>query len=56
MLGVCLYFFYLGIQSQRFENWSNSFFNEAYLKRFINVLVKSYFERYSMNKQNSLAI
>jgi Ser/Thr protein kinase RdoA (MazF antagonist) len=56
MLGVCLYFFYLGIQSQRFENWSNSFFNEAYLKRFINVLVKSYFERYSTNKQNSLAI
>lgn len=53
MLGVCLYFFYLGIQSQRFENWSNSFFNEAYLKRFIIVLVKSYFERY---KQNSLAI
>lgn len=56
MLGVCLYFFYLGIQSQRFENWSNSFFNEAYLKRFINVLVKSYFERYSTNKQNSLAL
>lgn len=53
MLGVCLYFFYLGIQSQRFENWSNSFFNEAYLKRFINVLVKSYFEGY---KQNSLAL
>lgn len=53
MLGVCLYFFYLGIQSQRFENWSNSFFNEAYLKRFIIVLVKSYFERY---KQNSLAL
>ncbi|WP_218921447.1 phosphotransferase enzyme family protein [Haliscomenobacter hydrossis] len=56
MLGVYLYFFYLGIQSQRFENWSNTFFNEAYLKRFINVLVKSYFERYSTNKQNSLAI
>lgn len=53
MLGVCLYFFYLGIQSQRFENWSNSFFNEAYLKRFINILVKSYFEGY---KQNSLAL
>lgn len=56
MLGVCLYFFYLGIQSQRFENWSNTFFNEAYLKRFINVLVKSYFELYTTNKQNSLAL
>ncbi|WP_373551006.1 phosphotransferase enzyme family protein [Haliscomenobacter sp.] len=50
MLGVCLYFFYLGIQSQRFENWSNTFFNESYLKRFINVLVKSYFELYTTNK------
>ena len=53
MLGVCLYFFYLGIQSQRFENWSNTFLNEAYLKRFINVLVKKYFDTY---KQNSLAL
>ena len=45
MLGVSLYFFYLGIQSQRFDNWSNTFFNETYLKRFINLLVKKYFEK-----------
>jgi len=44
-LGVSLYFFYLGIQCQRFDNWSNTFLNEAYLKRFINLLVKKYFEK-----------
>jgi Ser/Thr protein kinase RdoA (MazF antagonist) len=45
MLGVSLYFFYLGIQCQRFDNWSNTFLNETYLKRFINLLVKKYFEK-----------
>lgn len=45
-LGVSLYFFYLGIQCRRFDNWSNTFLNETYLKRFINVLVKKYFELY----------
>lgn len=44
-LGVALYFFYLGIQCQRFDNWSNTFLNETYLKRFINLLVKRYFEK-----------
>ena len=45
ILGVSLYFFYLGIQCQRFDNWSNAFLNEGYLKRFINLLVKKYFEK-----------
>lgn len=44
ILGVSLYFFYLGVQCQRFDNWSNVFLNETYLKRFINVLVRKYFE------------
>lgn len=44
MLGVSLYFFYLGVQCQRYDNWSNVFLNETYLKRFINLLVKKYFE------------
>lgn len=44
MLGVSLYFFYLGVQCQRFDNWSNSFLSENYLKRFINGLVKRYFD------------
>jgi len=43
-LGVNLYFFYLGIQCQRYD-WSNTFLNEIYLKRFINLLVKKYFEK-----------
>ena len=44
ILGVSLYFFYLGIQCQRYDNWSNVFLNETYLKRFINLLVRKYFE------------
>ncbi|GAB3763575.1 phosphotransferase enzyme family protein [Spirosoma pomorum] len=44
MLGVTIYFFYLGIQCQRYENWSNVFLNETHLKRFINLLVKKYFD------------
>jgi len=44
MLGVSLYFFYLGVQCQRYDNWSNVFLNEIYLKRFINLLVRKYFE------------
>lgn len=46
MLGVSLYFFYLGIQCERFDNWSNSFLNESYLKRFILGLVKRYTDIY----------
>lgn len=46
MLGVSLYFFYLGVQCQRYDNWSNSFLNENYLKRFINGLVKKYYDIY----------
>ncbi|MEJ2881091.1 phosphotransferase enzyme family protein [Pedobacter sp. GR22-6] len=44
VLGVSLYFFYLGVQCERYENWSNVFLNETYLKRFINLLVRKYFE------------
>ena len=40
MLGLCIYFFFLGIQCQRFDNWSNLFVNELYLKRFINLRLK----------------
>jgi len=44
-LGVAMYFFYLGIQCSRFHNFSNVFLNPAYLRRFITVLVKGYFEK-----------
>lgn len=43
ILGVCLYYFYLGVQCSRFDNWSNTFLNEVYLKRFISVLIKNYY-------------
>lgn len=44
ILGVCIFVFYLGTQCQRFENWSNTFINEVYLKRFITVYIKGYYE------------
>lgn len=48
MLGVSLYFFYLGIQCQRYDNWSNSFLSDNYLKRYINGLVKRYYDIYKL--------
>lgn len=47
-LGVSLYFFYLGVQCKRYDNWSNSFLSENYLKRFINGLVKRYYDIYKV--------
>ncbi|HMS66539.1 MAG: phosphotransferase [Saprospiraceae bacterium] len=46
VLGLSLYFFYLGTQCQRFENWSNAFLNENYLKRFVNMIIKRYADIY----------
>ncbi len=43
-LGLSLHYFYLGIQCRRFENWSNVFINETYLKRYIEVRIKKYYE------------
>lgn len=51
ILGICLYFFYLGIQSQRYDNWSNVFLNEIYLKRFINLLLKKYFDYHQLDQK-----
>ncbi len=42
------YFFYLGVQCQRYDNWSNAFLSENYLKRFINGLVKRYYDIYKL--------
>lgn len=55
MLGVSLYFFYLGVQCQRYDNWSNSFLSENYLKRFINGLVKRYYDIYQLGDNNNWA-
>ena len=48
ILGVSVYFFYLGVQCQRYDNWSNAFLSENYLKRFINGLVKRYYDIYKL--------
>jgi Ser/Thr protein kinase RdoA (MazF antagonist) len=48
-LGVSLYFFYLSIQCRRYENWSNAFLNDNYLKRFIAGLVKRYYDIYGLS-------
>ncbi|GAO43174.1 phosphotransferase enzyme family protein [Flavihumibacter petaseus] len=45
LLGICLYYFYLGVQCQRFDNWSNTFLNDVYLKRFITILIRGYYEK-----------
>ncbi|GAB3950364.1 hypothetical protein GCM10028805_28240 [Spirosoma harenae] len=44
MLAESIYFFYIGVQCERFENWSNTFLNEMYLKRFINLRIKRWFD------------
>ncbi|MEX6687968.1 phosphotransferase [Danxiaibacter flavus] len=55
MLGVALYIFYLGVQSNRYENWSNSFLSESYLKRFISQLVKRYYDLHGLGKEREMA-
>lgn len=46
--GLVLYFFYLGVQCSRYENWSNHFLNEAYLSRYISQIIKRYAEYYQV--------
>lgn len=41
-LGLSMFIFYVGVQCQRFENWSNTFLSEDYLKRFINGIIRRY--------------
>jgi len=38
--GAAVYLFYLGVQCARYDNWSNVFLNDIYLKRFIMLRVK----------------
>ena len=44
ILGLCSYFFYLGIQVKRFDNWSNVFLSETYLRRYVTHIVRRYAE------------
>lgn len=50
LLGMALYFFYYGTQCRRFENWSNEFLSETYLKRHINGIVKRYYEIHKLGE------
>jgi Ser/Thr protein kinase RdoA (MazF antagonist) len=36
--GLCVFLFYLGIQCDRFDTWSNIFLNEDHLRRFTGTL------------------
>lgn len=47
-LGLTSYFFYLGVQCRRFDNWSNGFLSEEYLRRYIVALVKRYAELHGL--------
>jgi Ser/Thr protein kinase RdoA (MazF antagonist) len=38
LAGLAIWIFYLGVQSQRFDNWSNIFLSENYLKRYIGMV------------------
>lgn len=49
ILGASLHFFYLGVQCARFDDWSNVFINETYLKRYIMARVKSFFDFHKMS-------
>ncbi|MGC4059130.1 MAG: phosphotransferase [Chitinophagaceae bacterium] len=43
-LGVSLFYFYLGVQCHRFDNWTNTFINDVYLRRYISVFIRGYYE------------
>jgi len=36
--GIAIWVFYLGVQSRRFDNWSNIFLTEIHLKRFVGMI------------------
>ncbi|QJD81487.1 phosphotransferase [Spirosoma rhododendri] len=43
-LSMGVYFFFLGVQCERFDNWSNVFLNELHLTRLINLRVKRWYD------------
>ena len=49
MLAESVYFFYVGVQCERFDNYSSIFLNELYLKRFINLRLKRWFDFNRLN-------
>ncbi len=51
MLAEAVYFFYIGVQCERFGNFSNVYLNEVYLKRFINLRLKRWFDYNKLNTE-----
>ena len=49
MLAESVYFFYVGVQCERFDNYSSMFLNDVYLKRFINLRLKRWFDFNALN-------
>jgi len=37
LAGLAIWIFYLGVQSQRFDNWSNIFLSKNYLKHYLSM-------------------
>jgi Ser/Thr protein kinase RdoA (MazF antagonist) len=46
-----LFIFYLGVQCRRFDDWSNVFLNEAYLRRFIEVRIRKWYDYVQTSSQ-----
>ncbi|MBX2922605.1 MAG: phosphotransferase [Chitinophagaceae bacterium] len=46
--GMSLYYFYMGLLCRRFNDWSGTFLNEVYLKRYVNTLIRPYYEATKM--------
>ncbi|GAB3571229.1 homoserine kinase [Spirosoma luteolum] len=44
VFSMSIYLYYLGVQCQRFDNWSNVFINEVYLQRFVEMRIKRWFD------------
>lgn len=49
--GFAIWIFYLGVQASRFDNWSNVFFTENYLKHFVG-LSKKWLEYHQIESRN----
>jgi Ser/Thr protein kinase RdoA (MazF antagonist) len=47
MMAVSIWFFYLGVQCDRFDNWSNVFLSEDHLRRFIGI-IKRWIEHHNL--------
>ncbi|SEW04383.1 Ser/Thr protein kinase RdoA involved in Cpx stress response, MazF antagonist [Chitinophaga sp. YR573] len=52
LLGMSVFIFFLGIQCNRYENWSNTFLNEIHVKLFINLLIRRWYNYHQLPEGN----